>query len=455
MPTASSIADHGVRRLIRHSRDLLRLAVPVIVSRAGMVAMGTVDAVIVGHYSALDLARYGLGHMPSNTLIGTCMGLLMGTVALTAHALGAREDKRCGEVFRSAVPYALLIGVAFAILCQFGETLFHLTGQPPELSAGGGRVLGILGLGFPGMALSLSAGAFLEGLKRPLPGLVIMCMGTAINAVLCWMLVWGIAGFPELGAAGSAWATTAVRTTMGLTTLAYVWWMPDHARWGVRAGFRGWWRRGTDLRRFGYASGASFTIESGAFSGLGLMAGMLSPMAVASYTVVLNLLSLPFMSAAGIATATAVRVGVGYGQRSSPEMAVAGWMGLAFATIVLAPVSVLYVVAPETVARLYSTDAALLSVVGPMVALGGWILIVDGAQVVMANALRGRNDRWIPTALHFISYGAVMLPGCAALAFLAERGLRGLIEGILLASVVSAGVLVARFGWLCRTRSAH
>lgn len=454
MPSTTLIADHGVRRFLRHSRDLLRLALPVIVSRAGMVVMGTVDAVIVGHYSAVDLARYGLGHMPSNTLIGTCMGLLMGTVALTAHALGAREDKRCGEVFRSAVPYALLIGIACAVLCQFGETLFRLTGQPPELREGGARVLGILGLGFPGMALSLSAGAFLEGLKRPLPGLVIMCLGNLINALLCWMLVWGVAGLPELGAEGSAWATTAVRTVMGVVTLAYVWWMPDRQRWGVRSGFGGWWRRGADLRHFGYATGASFTIESLAFSALGLMAGVLSPMAMASYTVVLNLLSVPFMSAAGIATATAVRVGVGYGQRSPSEMAVAGWMGLGFATLILAPVSVLYMLMPELVARLYSTDAALLAVVGPMVALGGWILIVDGAQVVMSNALRGRNDRWIPTALHFISYGAVMLPGCALLAFFAERGLRGLIEGILLASIVSAGVLVARFAWLCRVRAA-
>jgi multidrug resistance protein, MATE family len=454
MSSQTVAADRGARRFARHSSDLFRLALPVILSRAGMVLMGTVDAVIVGHHSANELAQYGLGHMPSNMLYGTIIGLLMGTVALTAHALGAGHDKACGEVFRNAVPYGLLIGFAIAVLCLFGETLFTLTGQTAELASGGAEVLAILGLGFPGVALSVAAGSFLDGLKRPLPGFFIMVFGNLANALLCWMLVWGVAGLPELGAIGSAWATTIVRTVMGLATLAWVWWMPDHARWGVRDGFAGWWRRGGDLRHFGYATGASFTIESAAFSGLGLMAGALSSMAMAAYTIILNLLAVPFMAAAGIATATAVRVGVGYGQRSPSEMAMAGWMGLGFAMILLAPASAFYFLMPETAARIYSTEAELLVVVAPVVALSGWILFVDGAQVVMANALRGRNDRWIPTVLHFISYGAVMLPVCAVLAFSAGHGLQGLAEGILIASVVSAGVLTARFAWLCREREA-
>lgn len=437
-------------RLREHFSELLKLALPVMASRTGVIVMGTVDAIIIGHYDARQLAYYGLGHTPANVLIGACIGLLMGTVALTSHALGAGKPKRCGAAFRHSVPYAFLLGGAAAFLCQFGTPLFRLLGQPEELAEGAAPVLAILGFGFPGMTLSIVATSFLEGLKRPLPGLVAMIAGNILNALLCWTFVRGGFGLPEAGAVGSAWATTLVRTAMGVATLAYVWWLSDRDHWGVRDGFRGWWNEGRDQRRFGYAVGASIAIESTAFGALAMIAGMLAPLAVAAYTVFLNLLALPFMVAAGVAAATAVRVGVGYGRHDKLEMAIAGWTGLALTVILLAPVSVLYKAVPAVVAGVYTSDSALLADLAPVIAFGAWILVVDGAQVVLSNALRGRNDRWVPTALHFLSYAVVMLPLCAFLALALERGVRGLAEGILIASIVSSGVLLARFALLCR-----
>jgi len=442
--------ETALRRLVRHYSDSVRLALPVIVSRAGMVLMGAVDAVILGRLDSVQLAHYGLGHAVSNMLFGTLIGLLLGASALTAHALGAGEDRVCGAIFRQAVPYALVLGFGAALFCLSGPFLLPLLGQSPEMTAGSAPVLAVLGLGFPGVALHLAAASFLEGLKRPLPALVVMIGGNVLNAVLCWIFSRGALGVPLWGAEGSAWATTSVRWAMGVSMFAVVWWMSDRARWGVRDGFRHAFRDGRDLRRFGYAAGASMAIESGAFSGLGFMAGMLSAGAMAAYTIFLNLIALPFMAAAGTATATAVRVGVGYGAEDRREMNWAGWCGLSLAILFLSPVVGLYAVAPEAVAGMYTIDAALIAELSPIVLFSVWILLVDGAQVVMANALRGRNDRWIPTALHFFSYFGVMLPVSAFLAFTLERGIRGIAEGILAASVISAGVLIARFAWIGR-----
>lgn len=438
------------RRLARHYSDSLRLALPVIVSRAGMVLMGAVDAVILGRLDAEQLAFYGLGHAVSNILIGTLIGLLLGASALTSHALGAGDERACGAIFRRAVPYALLLGGVAALICLTGPILLPLLGQSPEMTTGAAPALAVLGLGFPGMALHLASASFLEGLKRPLPGLVVMIAGNLANALFCWVLSRGLFGIPVWGAVGSAWATTIVRWVMGFSMFAAVWWMRDHGRWGVRDGFRHAFRDGRDLRRFGYAAGASMAIESGAFGGLGFMAGMLSPAAMAAYTIFLNLLALPFMAAAGIATATAVRVGVGYGAGDPREMNWAGWCGLSLAALFLSPVVGLYALVPEAAARMYTLDAALVAELTPIILFSAWILLVDGAQVVMANALRGRNDRWIPTALHFFSYIAVMLPVSAVLAFGMERGLAGIAEGILAASVISAGVLITRFAVIGR-----
>ncbi len=446
--TSAALSNSG--RLRVHVGELLRLAAPVIVSRAGLMVMMAVDTAIVGRFAAQELAYYGLAHLPGNIMVGTGVGLLMGTVMITAHAFGAGNEAECGRAWRRSVPYALLLGVLFALVSLLGAPLFRLGGQSDELAQGGGAVLAVLGLGAPGMMLYITTGFFLEGIKRPLPGMVAMVLGNLANGLLAWMLVWGHVGFPALGAVGSAWATTAVRWAMGLGLVAYAWWMSDHARWQVRGPVADWWSGAVRQRHMGFAAGVSIGVESGAFAALGLFAGMISPLALGAYTVGLNLIALPFMAAVGLASATAVRVGVAFGQGDRRDMAMAGWTGLAVTSVILALVGLLYRTIPDEIGAIYTTDQGLLASVAPLIAFGAWILIADGGQTVMANALRGRHDAWVPAALHFMSYVLVMIPVSALLVFGLDRGARGLFEGILIASVVSVTVLSLRFAHLSR-----
>ena len=438
-------------RLRGHTAELLRLAAPVIISRAGLMVMMAVDTAIVGRFSAQELAFFGLAHLPANMMVGVGVGLLLGTVAMTAHALGAGQPEECGRVWRRSVPYALLMGSLMALAAfLFGRPLFDLTGQEPHVAAGGAEVLVVLGLGMPGMMLYTTTGFFLEGLKRPVPVMLAMVAGNLVNLALAYGLVWGAWGLPALGAVGSAWATTIIRWSMGLGLVAYVWSMRDRERWGVSGGWAGWWRDGGKQRHLGYAAGLSIGVESGAFAGLGLFAGMISPLALGAYTVGLNLIAVPFMAAVGLASATAVRVAVAHGRGDRTDMALAGWTGLAVTSVILAAVGVLYALLPELMAGIYTNDPELLARVVPLVAFSAWILVVDGGQVVMANALRGRHDAWAPTVLHFVSYAVVMIPVSALSAFWLGRAEQGLFDGILIASVVSVTILSLRFAILSR-----
>ncbi len=295
----------------------------------------------------------------------------------------------------------------FALVSLAGAPLFRLGGQSEDLAQGGGAVLAVLGLGAPGMMLYITTGFFLEGIKRPMPGMVAMVIGNLVNGLLAWALVWGHLGFPAMGAVGSAWATTIVRWAMGLGLVAYAWWMSDHARWQVRVPVSDWWSGAARQRHLGYAAGLSIGVEAGAFAVLGLFAGMVSTLALAAYTVGLNLIALPFMAAVGLATATAVRVGVAYGQGDRQDMAMAGWTGLGVTSAILAVVGVLYRLLPESIGAIYTTDEGLLTAVAPLIAFGAWILIADGGQTVMANALRGRHDALGPDRAAF----RVLRPG--------------------------------------------
>lgn len=449
--TALSLPAEGLApKIRRHVGELVRLSIPVIIARAGIIVMALTDTLIVGRYSAQELAYLGMGHTPVAVMMGVMVGLLLGTVVVTAQAVGRGDEASVGAIWRRSLPYAMLIGSIVFGICLFGEQFLLLTGQEPDLAHGAGRVMAVMALGMPPAALYLATSLWLEGLKRPMPGMVAMLIANVLNVLLVWLFVWGHVGLPPLGAIGAAWSTTSLRWLTAFGMIAYVWWHPKRQEWGVRGGFAGWWREGQEQRRIGYAAGLSNGLEGSAFGGLGLFAGWLGAVGVAAYAIGLNLIALPFMCALGMASATSVRVGNAFGARDRSETAVAGWTGLGVTGAVLALVGILFHLFPGAIAGQFSQDAAVLALTAPIIAFSAWLLVADGGQVVMAQALRGRSDTWVPTALHFISYYAIMMPVGYWLAFPLGRGVLGLFEGIFIASFVSVSFLAARFWWLSR-----
>ncbi|MFV3073163.1 MATE family efflux transporter [Niveispirillum fermenti] len=442
--------ETAFRRIRRHVGELVRLSVPVIIAQAGVMTMALVDTVMVGRYDARELAYYGLGNMPVGVMLGVMIGLLMGVLVLSAQAVGRGEDHLTGRIWRRSLPYALLIGFTVAGACLTGEAFLLLTGQDPELAHGGAGIMRVVALGMPAAALHLATSLYLEGMKRPLPGMVAMLIGNVLNVGLNWLLVWGNWGFPAMGAQGAAWSTTVLRWLGAIGLVAYVWWHPRRVEWGIRGGFAGWWRHAAEQRKVGYAAGLSNGLEGSAFAGLGLFAGWLGAAAMGAYTIALNLTALPFMCALGLASATSVRVGNAFGAGDARETRLAGWTGLGVSTVCLALVGVLFLHYPGEIAGQFTHDATVTALAAPLIALTAWLLVADGGQVVMAHALRGRNDTWVPTILHFCSYYAIMMPVAYLLAFRFGQGVLGLYQGIFVASFVSVTFLSVRFWWLSR-----
>src|SRR5437899_3186713 len=84
-----------------------------------------------------------------------------------------------------------------------------------------------------------------------------LSIANPLNALVNWLLVFGAAGFPELGAMGAAWASTASRVFLAASLVAYVWWMRDRDTFGIRR-WQGWrWRDWTKQRQLGYGGGLS------------------------------------------------------------------------------------------------------------------------------------------------------------------------------------------------------
>lgn len=430
--------------LTQDIKTLLNLAWPVVISRVGILTLGITDTVMVGRYASEHLAYLGIGMVPSNIYILIMIGLLMGTSVLVSNRFGAGQYEKTGEVLWHALPWGFAIGLIGFLFCYFGEFWLLLTGQDAELAKKGGHISIIAGLSLPLAAVHMTTGFFLEGIRNPRPGMVIMIAANIINIFANYFLVYGVYGFPELGAEGSIWATFIVRCMQVVAILSYVWFFIDHEKFGLRKP-NITWRGGTELRRIGYASGISMGLENGAFNALVLFAGFLGTAVVAAHVIMINVFAVFFMMGLGFGVATAVSVGNANGAGDMEQVSSWAWLGLSLQSIIMIIAGVLMWLTAQSTGEFFSNDPVVYNLAAAMIAWVSMSLVFDTGQSLMAMALRARGDTWAPTFIHFLAYGVVMIPLAYVLIFPLGRGAMGLADSIILGTFVPFMLVMLRY----------
>jgi putative MATE family efflux protein len=218
----------------------------------------------------------------------------------------------------------------------------------------------------------------------------------AINVVLCYALVFGRLGAPELGAFGSALASGIAFSASALL-LVGLWWrgklvLPRRTQ-GASLTRAMTWR----LLRIGLPTAA----EQSAFQ-LGLLAflwiiALYGTPAVSAYLIGVRILSLCFVPGLGFSTAAATLVGQHLGARRPDEAARLGWRACLLAIAVMGSVGLAISLNAPRLAQLFGaagTETVALSIV--------FIHILGAAQPLMAiefsigGALRGAGDTRFP-----------------------------------------------------------
>lgn len=442
-PKHSEDADWLRQRLRRHVTEMLRLAPGIVLARSGIVIMILVDTIIVGRHSAVELGYFAIGNSIVQPIIVTSLGLILGTLVLTANHFGAGDWAECGAVWRRSVVYAAGLGAVGLAICLFGGWILIMTGQTEQLATEGGRVIRIIGWGLPAHLVFLASSFFLEGIARVGPGAVCMVIANVVNFVLALMLVDGFGLIAPMGAEGAAWATTAARWVLAIGMLGYVILMRDQVAFSVRTAPLGRFTTWRHQRRLGYAMGLSLAVETFAFSIMQQFAGWLGTAELAAFAIAFQLLTISFMVAVGIGSATAVRVGIAYGRGDVRDVVLAAWMGLGLSMIANALIGIGIILFANSITGAFTHDAAVLAMAMPLIFWVAIALVTDGGQAVIANALRGRQDVWVACVIQAVAFLGVMVPLTWFLAFPAGNGTAGLFQGVLIGATVSIFML----GW--------
>jgi len=390
-------------------RAVLRLAVPVIASYFGMMLLGVVDTMMMGHESKHGLAAVGLGNTFYFWVSHFSLGVLTALDPLISQAIGARDERSVGRNLKRGIVLATALSVPTILILWPAEAIFGFLGQEPGLVPDAAAYVRVVATSAPAYLLFLVFRSTLQGLHTIRPIVIVIVAGNVLNVGLNWALIFGHLGFERMGGIGCGISTVVCKWAM----LAGLLWLVKDP---LRPYLRGSFRRGFDLRpqlhilRIGMPTGLANLIESGAFAAVVVMMGWFGELEIAAHQVTLNYAALSFMVPLGMSTAAAVRVGRGVGQADPERVRTTARASLGIGLGFMLFSGLLFVSVPGFLSKQFTNEADVTALAATLLPIAGAFQLFDGLQVVASGILRGMADTFVPMllCLIFFAFGIVM-----------------------------------------------
>lgn len=376
-------------------RVLLSLAWPIIVSRAAQTVVGLADALMVAHLGESAMAATTAGSLNAVAAFILPMGVVFIVASFTSQLAG-RGDRVAARRYG-------WYGLGVALLAQ----LVMLAGLPllprvlgaldytPEVEGLMTAYLSVRLLS-TGFAVGVEAlGNYFGGLGDTKAAMRANTTAMLLNVLLNWLLIDGNLGLPALGVRGAAWGS--VLATLG----AFLVLLARFLREGREVAATPL-RRAEFLRvlRFGLPSGLNWSFEFYAFIAfVNVVVAGLGTSALAAMMAVIQINSVSFMPAFGLASAGSILVGQAIGARRKDEvpalvkltfLTAAGWMCLAGLAYLLLPRLLLApFVSPDT-------DGSFLRVGVTMLMMSALWQAFDAGGMTFTESLRAAGDTSFP-----------------------------------------------------------
>jgi MATE family multidrug resistance protein len=423
-------------------RALIQLAIPIVSVQVGLMFMGVVDSVMVGHISARALAAVALGNLVFFAAGIFGIGVLLALDPIIAQAVGARDGVAIARGIQRG--FIITIGLTLVLSAFFPltERVLSALGQPDEVvPVAAMYVLRVMPsmlpvLGFVVLRQTLQAMGHLN------PIVWTTVAANLLNAGLNWILIFGKLGAPALGVIGSAWATTISRWAMLFALLVTGWPLlrpylqPRRDAFALAPIMR--------MLKLGIPIGVSHFVEYANFAAIALLMGLLGTTAMAAHQIAINIASLTFMVPMGVGAAASVMVGNAIGRQDAP-----GARRFAYAALVVGAgfmcVSALFMLTvPQLLARIYTNDTAVLAIAVVLLPIAGLFQVFDGLQVVGSGVLRGAGDTRVPMVMGLAGFWLIGMPISIYLGLFTPLAAAGLWWGFVAGLGSVAFLLVTR-----------
>lgn len=434
-----------------HTRETIHLAWPLVITQLGHVVTGMVDTIFLGRMGPTEQAAGILANNLYMLFMVFAIGMSYATTPLVTGAQQNNDLLKKASLFKNSI--FLNLGVAivcFVLLVQASDFLKYMQ-QPAEVVVLAVPFFDVLIFSMIPISLFFACKQYCEGLSNTRMALIISIVGNLINVVLNYVLIYGKAGFPELGYMGSAWASFFARMFMGLSFLALVLFSPlTKEITKILGTVKVNWAELRELWTIGFNSAMQFTFEVAAFVIAGFMAGTFGKEQIDAHGIALSIAAFTYMFASGIASAATIRTGTLNAQGNWKEIKQASRSSIILVLVVMASFGLIFSALHSYLPLAFSTEPAVISLASVLLIIAAMFQMFDGMQVTIIGILRGLEDVRIPTLITLVGYWVIALPLAYFLAFTLQMETVGIWIGLLTALVFVAVLLLWRLTHLIK-----
>ena len=175
-------------------RNILRLAVPAILSNITVPLLGLSDTFITGHLgSERYIAAIAVGTMMANAVFWLFGFLRAGTTGLTAEAWGRGDNEAGRRIFTASFLLAAAIGLALVLASYPLARLMIAIMAPPEATARlAVRYFMLIVLAAPAQLVTMAVTGWMIGRQNTVWPMVVAISVNVINIALSFVLVFAV-----------------------------------------------------------------------------------------------------------------------------------------------------------------------------------------------------------------------------------------------------------------------
>ncbi|GAB2644786.1 MATE family efflux transporter [Vibrio panuliri] len=444
-------------RFTRESGALMHLSIPIILTQIATQAMGFVDTTMAGQVSPADLAAIALGGSLWIPVLLLLRGIIMALTPVVAYHRGARDFPSISVEFFQMVWLALLSSVLLISYLLSAKPILEWIGVASDIIPIASDYAFALAFGVPGIALFYTLNGFCEGMNNTKVPMVISVIGLLLNIPVNYVLIYGKLGFPELGAVGCGWATSLVYWVMSGLLYSYI---RGHHHYKKIISFADVKPRAKEmfnLLKLGLPIGMNIAVCGSIFAVIALLIGRIGAENVAAAQIALNISSLTYVIPMSISFGITIRVGHSLGEREEQSAIERSKIGILVAAMVSLISVTIFLLFPEWIIRLYTTDPAISATAATLLVFTAMYQFSDALQTSANGALRGYKDTKIPMFLAIASYWGLALPMGVVLGLtdyvVPAMGEKGFWVGILTGLTVAAILMLLRLRFVIKRRN--
>lgn len=383
-------------------KSVIFLAWPVILRMSLQMIVGIVDLAMVGSLGSAAIASVGISNNLLWFIISATTAFSVGTTALIAQNVGAKNYKQAEEIARQSIAITLTMALGIGFFSYiFAEQIIELMivamkKPDPAVIHYGTVYFQIIAISFPFFFTLMVLNGILQGAGDMKTPLKVMVFVNIFNLVFDYLLIFGVGPFPELGVVGAAIASTAARM-LAFGIALYIL-LTGRTRfkvnWPKRFTFN--WEIIGQLTRVGIPAAIEQLIRTSGTTSLAMIVAGLGTPALAANQIVMRGISIANMPAFGLNMATTTLVGQNLGAGKPDRAEKVGYIAAKMAAgfmfifgivifLLAKPITLIFTRTPEVV-HLSVIALRIISLSLPFL----------GILLTFFGALRGAGDtKWV------------------------------------------------------------